>query len=177
MKVLLINPPRSYNKGNAWKVIDSCTPPFGLLSIAAILRKNKIDVSILDGNADRKLDSLRWLSKEFDIIGITASTPLINTALEIAKLCRKYSRAKIVLGGIHPTVMYAEVFSHPAVDVVVSGEGEQAMLDIVSGFTKGILHPEGYTDLDTIPRLPYDLLPMDKYYPALGSYKDCPQSE
>ena len=193
MKILLINPPWVKNKGSVWKSIASCTPPFGLLTIASVLQQNKVNVSILDCNADKiSLDLVaQFLPVEnFDMVGITATTPLINNALEIAKFCRRrYPKTKIILGGVHATIMPEEGLRDGSIDIVVRGEGERTILNLISNrplsSIKGISYREGASiihnqpedlleNLDSLPMPAYDLLPMQKYYSALGSYKRLP---
>ena len=72
---------------------------------------------------------------------------------------------------------------------MVTGEGEHSFLELLFGknpetiqglgFKKNgkiIVNPtrETISDIDVFPFLPYDLLLMDKYYPALGSYQRTP---
>ncbi|NLS77031.1 MAG: radical SAM protein [Chloroflexi bacterium] len=43
----------------------------------------------------------------------------------------------IVSGGVHPTLVPEEVLANPAIDVVCVGEGEEALLDLVSALESG----------------------------------------
>ena len=69
------------------------------------------------------------------------------------------------------------------------GEGEYSLLELLSnknpqdikgiGFKKNgqiVINQqrEIIPDINIFPFMPYDLLPMDKYYPAVGSYKRKP---
>jgi radical SAM superfamily enzyme YgiQ (UPF0313 family) len=169
-------------------------PPLGLAWMAAVLERQGHHVHILDAHAervniDRFPDRLRELG-QFNIIGITATTALINNALEIARMAKAQQPAsKVVLGGVHPTVLPEEVLAEKAVDLVVRGEGENTILDIASEkpFTEidGISfridrqvqhNPERalIKNLDTIGMPAWHLLPMDKYYPAAGTSKRLP---
>lgn len=66
-----------------------------------------------------------------DIVGVSAMTIEMSRALKIAKLSKEICDAKVVFGGPHPTVLPVETLSNENVDVVVVGEGEHTMLDIV----------------------------------------------
>ena len=126
----------------------------------------------------------------YDFIGITSTTVTIHAAIRTAEACRKlYPKAKIVFGGVHPSVLPEEVLSHGCVDFVIRNEGEIPMCELVSGvpaerirnlsFKKGgkIFHnpaQELIKNLDEIPFPAYDLMPVRKYYPAVGSYKRLP---
>jgi len=194
-KVLLIDPPWEIESAhNIWKNIGSCLPSLGLAYIAAYLERAGFTVRIIDCTAERI--GLRSLEKLFSLmsppayIGLTATTPLIKNAFLIAEMARRYfPSAKIVFGGVHPTVETEESLSHPAVDAVVRGEGEETFLEVVKGIPfkdisglsykqDGVFHHNVSRpligDLNKIPSPAYHLLPMKKYYPAIGSYRKLP---
>jgi len=196
MKVLLINPAWIKRKQNAWNNIASVMPPLGLAWLAAVLEQQGHEAVILDAHAERVgFDQLPQRLGElgtFDLVGITATTPLINNALEIARMVKIIlPQTRVVLGGVHPTVLPAEVLAEKAVDVVVRGEGENTIVDLAAEKTldeiEGISFRIGHdvrhnpdrdliADLDSLPMPAYHLLPMDKYYPAAGAAKRLPAS-
>jgi len=68
------------------------------------------------------------------VVGITATTLLINNAYRIASLIRKvFPNTKIVFGGHHPTALPEEVIKKEQVDAVVTGEGEGAVKELLEG--------------------------------------------
>ncbi|MBU2037076.1 B12-binding domain-containing radical SAM protein [Patescibacteria group bacterium] len=195
-KVLLINPPWVIGENNnLWKSVASCWPSLGLAYIAAVLEKAGHTVKYLDCSAERltvkdTIEKIRVKGEKFDFVGLTATTPLINNALAIASGVKAFlPGAKIVLGGVHPSVLPDEVMAHDNVDYVVIDEGEETMCELANGknpmeilglcfkqknrVIKNELRPL-IKDLDAIPSPAYHLLPMDKYYPAVGSYKRLP---
>ncbi|OGZ34354.1 MAG: hypothetical protein A2Y98_00965 [Candidatus Portnoybacteria bacterium RBG_19FT_COMBO_36_7] len=194
-KILLINPPWVIGEDkNLWKQVASSWPSLGLAYIAAVLEKEGHEVFYLDCSAEHiTVGEAEEVIKKYqnpDFIGLTATTPLINNALAIAKAAKKiFPRTKIVLGGIHPSVMPEEVIANEAVDFLLIDEGEETMKELVLGknpeeilglcykdngqIIKNPLRPL-IQDLDSIPFPAYHLLPMDKYYPAIGSYKRLP---
>lgn len=193
MDILFINPPWYKKSGNIWKSVSACVPPFGLALLAALAREKGFSVSILDCNAlqlglDKIEEHLPNLPPRF--VGITATTVLMENAREVAKIIKgKYPDAKVVVGGVHPSVRPEEVINLPEVDYVVMGEGEVTLLELLSnknpsgikglGFKrKGeiVLNPpqEIIPDINIFPFPAFDLLPMDKYYSAAGSYKRKP---
>lgn len=194
-KVLLINPPWIIGEDkNLWNGVASCWPSLGLAYIASVLERAGHKVYYLDCSAERYTvgDMKEVLSgyQNFDFIGFTATTPLVNNALAIAKIAKNiFPAAKIVFGGTHPSVMPDEVLSYSQVDFVVIDEGEETMKELVGGQPiKKILglcfkqdgriiknSPRSLIDnLDIIPPPAYHLLPMGRYYPAVGSYKRLP---
>ena len=196
INVLLIDP--SWNilsEHNIWKNIGSCLPSLGLAYIASYLEKNGYSVKIIDCTAEEL--TIEKLKQRFenmpcpDFIGLTATTPLIKNCIEITKLCKSiFKNSKIIVGGVHASVMPAEVLKNDSIDYVARGEGEETMLELVkneknieniTGLSfkrnREIIHnPERelIKDLNVIPPPAYHLLPMDKYHPALGSYKRLP---
>ncbi|MGZ7047093.1 MAG: B12-binding domain-containing radical SAM protein, partial [Methanobacterium sp.] len=177
MKVLLINPPDTASK---YKFIGLVAPPLGIGYIAAVLEENDVDVKIIDGAALE----MSWedFEKEVhkyspDIIGITAVTPTIDQALKSARIAKNTCPDSIVvLGGYHPTFTYNEVLKNDFVDIVIMGEGEYTMRDLVMAVengtdlkeVKGIATKEFITpprpiieDLDELPFPARHLLPMD----------------
>jgi len=193
MKVLLINPPWTIKRRNLWAKIGGVLPPLSLGYLAAVVRQEGVDVRILDLNApqtsvERVTDHLR--DGRYDWVGITATTNLVHNARRVAAhVRREQPQAKIVLGGVHPTVLPEEVLSWPEVDYVVRGEGEITFTELVSGrpvekipglsFKSGgeLIHNpprQLVSDLDALPFPAYDLLPVGRYIPALGGYKRLP---
>lgn len=195
MRVLLINPPWViHRRTNVWKSVASVMPPLGLAWLAAWLERDGHQVQILDAHAEGlSADDVPGRVAErgsFDLIGLTATTPLIRNALEIVRRVKVASpTTRIVLGGVHPTVLPEEVLAEPAVDVVVRGEGEVTLgelagekpLDQVDGISYRvdgrIIHNRDralIADLDSLPLPAYHLLPMSKYRPAAGAAKRTP---
>jgi radical SAM superfamily enzyme YgiQ (UPF0313 family) len=197
MKVLLINPSwKVENKSNIWRKVASCYPSLGLAYIASVLEKEGHKVLFIDMHAENfsPRDVARIVRSEeyseIDYVGITATTPLIKCSLLLAKFFKKkFPKAKIVLGGVHPTVRPDEVLGNDFVDFVVRGEGEITMKELVSGATlknidglsfkeNGVIvhnaERSNIENLDDLPPPAYHLMPMKKYRPAVGSYKRLP---
>jgi anaerobic magnesium-protoporphyrin IX monomethyl ester cyclase len=179
VKVLLVNPPHIISK---YKFIGLVAPPLGISYIAAVLEKNSVDVSIIDASA-MEMD---WyeLGKEIekispDVVAITALTPTIEQALETAKIAKSIlPESTIILGGYHPTFTFKKLLENEFLDIIIIGEGEYTMLEVVQSLlngselrrVKGIATRDFVTppreiieDLDTLPFPARHLLPMDKY--------------
>lgn len=88
--------------------------------------------------------------RDADIIGISCTSPQYRGALSLAKLIKK-RRNLIVLGGVHASAVPTSVLESGAVDIVVVGEGERAMLEIVEGNRKNIIKCSYVSSLDSIP--------------------------
>jgi anaerobic magnesium-protoporphyrin IX monomethyl ester cyclase len=194
MNILLINPAFGYSDDNIWYGVASIMPPLGLASLAAVLENAGHKVRILDAHAEKitvkDIASVFRTFGQFDLIGISAATIQINSAMQIARIIKdEFPETKIVLGGVHPTVLPEEVISEPAVDIVVQGEGEQTILELAAEKDleeiRGIYFKhrkeivqndkrEIIKDINSLPSPAYHLLPMNRYYPAAGACKRTP---
>lgn len=195
LDALFIDPPWVISsEKNFWKNIGSCLPSLGMAYIAAYLEKQGFKARIIDCTAQRygleELENIFKTMPQPRFVGFSATTPLINNVFAIAKLCRRYfPETVIVAGGVHPTVLPDETLSCPDIDVVVRGEGEETMVELARGKDLGSIAGISFkkdgksthnpdrpliADIDEIPPPAYHLLPMDKYYPATGSYARLP---
>lgn len=193
MSVLLINPPRRLRAGNIWKTIDRSLPPLGLGYIASYLEKNGVSADILDLQAqDYTIEDVMTFAsrRRPEVVGITATSVEIDGALYIAEHIRsRMPDVRVVVGGSHASVMPEDVLQHSYIDIVVCGEGEQAMCEIATGkpldsiagvsYRKNgaIVHGpnrELIKDLDSVPFPAYHLLPVRAYRPSCGNYRRLP---
>lgn len=104
------------------------TPPLSLLSLAAVTPSNFI-VEIVD----ERLDKINY-DAEVDLVGISVVTRAAKHAYDIADRFRSRG-VKVVLGGIHPTVLPNEAILHA--DAVVIGEGEGVWPELLKDFMTG----------------------------------------
>jgi radical SAM superfamily enzyme YgiQ (UPF0313 family) len=118
MKILLAHP-----EPIIWQ--QSKTLPLGIAYIASYLEEAGYQVSCLDLSVEPE----RVLPKA-DLVGITATTPLIYGAWKIAEKA-KQNGALTVLGGPHVTCLPDESLERKEVDYVIRGEGEETMLALV----------------------------------------------
>lgn len=193
MKIILINPAHIIKGKNMWKKIDRAIHPIGLAYLASMLLKDNHEVKIIDlGIESVTFNGLRKQISDFnpDVIGITATTALIKSALIIAKETKKAKKdAKIILGGIHPSLLPEEVLENKEIDYILRGEGERAFPDFANGLKpekiKGFYFKKGKKiidngtadpiyNLDALPFPAYKLLKMKKYRPSLGNYRRLP---
>jgi anaerobic magnesium-protoporphyrin IX monomethyl ester cyclase len=135
MKVLLINPSFSVSKFGRFARFMEPMPCLGLAYIAAVLEKNNIYVEIIDDFV-LKLGTSGILKvvkeKGFDVVGISCLTPSAPEAFSISREIKKYNNKILtVLGNIHATVFAEEILKNEAVDVIVHGEGEYSIVDLV----------------------------------------------
>jgi anaerobic magnesium-protoporphyrin IX monomethyl ester cyclase len=195
MRVLLIEPPKA-----VWDLMGDCiSPPLGLAWIAAVLeREDGVQVSLLDCNAS----GLGWADlrqaieeQRPDLVGATSMTPYFPAALRAMQIAKDVeSRTVTVLGGQHVTFLAEETLrQHPEVDLVVRGEGERVVIELVRALAAGrdlatvpgiafrrdgagqeaevVQTPDApLVDLSTLPLPAYHLLPMSVYrFEMLGN--------
>jgi len=177
-KILLIKPPKTEMGGYT-------APPINLLYLAAFLKKNKprVSINIVDGSFDGEEEITANLKRlNPDLVGITILTPGRHEGIRIAGLAKKYSQARVVLGGVHPTIMWKQMMEYfKEVDFVVRGEGEITLWQLVSG--KPLEYIDGLVwrdkergiicnrdrqlikDLDSLPFPAWDMIDLLKYPP------------
>jgi radical SAM superfamily enzyme YgiQ (UPF0313 family) len=104
------------------------------------------------------------INQDVDLVGITVLTELALRAYRIADTYRQKA-VKVVMGGIHPTVLPYEALEHA--DAVVVGEAEgvwpRLVSDAASGQMQRIYRAGKMTDLKGLPKPRRDLLPGTKY--------------
>jgi len=110
----------------------------GLLYLAAVLEQNEYEVDVLDLLVSRYTkDKIRHKLEQYqpDIVGVTSVTMNYHAASGILKHCKSVNPDVVtVIGGPHVTFAPVETLNEaPWIDIVVMGEGEQTLLDIVSG--------------------------------------------
>ncbi len=178
LKIVLINPVQSTAYSQ---------PPMGLALLAAVLEREGYPVTVLEANALKlQPEDVVPLVADTDVVGITAMTPTINTAIATARYLKKaYPHLLIVLGGNHATLLPEETLTTaPEIDIIVRGEGEQTIIDLLSALEnkkstdnvpgisfrqngKMVSNPVSpkSIDLDSLPFLAYHLLPWRRYRP------------
>jgi anaerobic magnesium-protoporphyrin IX monomethyl ester cyclase len=152
VRLALVNPGKDQSCG--------VHEPLNLLTLAAYAKKFGHDVIIADQIAG---DNVFKKIEEFkpDFVGITGTTAVIADAYEIADWCKSKGH-KTILGGVHVTIMPEEGLKHA--DFVVCGEGEDALVKILSGEAKeGIVKGEIIKDLDSLPKLDRELVNVNFY--------------
>lgn len=160
MKIALIVPESNL------RFNDACAP-LNLGYLASYLRKKipAIEVKIFDGVACKgiKEEVLNWHPA---VVGITATTPQAPAAYELADFLKQNCSCFTVIGGVHATAMPQEAAEH--FDCVVTGEGEQALVDIIQKLHHNepidkIIDGQYVENLDDIPSPAFDLIDMRGY--------------
>ncbi|BBB89613.1 MAG TPA: radical SAM protein [Methylomusa anaerophila] len=198
MKILLVNPAfydgqqfsNRYNSYLDWVkggnlYVAPFEPPLGLASLYAYLKTQGYQVELIDMQG-LLMDSAELAKTIADrqpgLVGVSAMTTTLPAALKVAALTRQAApAAKVVLGGVHPTLDPAGVLANDSVDFVIRGEGEQALGGLVAALegrssiadVAGLCYREGdksvikektlIIDQDSLPAPAYDSFPVERY--------------
>ncbi len=135
-----------------WSGISS-----GLLVVGS-LAPSDWDVRLLDEN----ISSVDF-DEPVDLVGITSMTSQAKRAYEIADQFRSRG-IKVILGGIHPTLMPEEAKQHA--DAVVVGEVENVWDELQNDFQNGVLKSvyksDRPVDMAQSPCPRFELIPQEK---------------
>jgi len=189
MKILLIHLSNQYFD----KERGVCFFPIGVGYIAGALLRNHHDVDVLDLNtldlSDAEVINI-IKAKRFDIVGISAmSTQYKYVKWLSAEIKKIHKDKKIILGWVLATYSSHIVLRDTDVDFCVIGEGEITINELLDNLdnpqaVQGISYKQNgriitapqreyIENIDTIPMIPYNIFPMDKYINSLSTISLC----
>lgn len=141
MKVMFIEPPKQF-----WFLMgEYLSPPLGILQLAAYLERESPDAEMKV--VDCQAESLDWNGLEQriesfypDVVAsselATCNTYLVARTLATAKKVKPH--VLTVAGGQHFTATAQESLrEYPEIDVIVRGEGEETLLELVKSASEG----------------------------------------
>ena len=117
LRVLLINPPAVVAYGSfksAAKAAASPQMPLGILYVAGVLRTAGHEVMVIDCDIDGYdafsiVDEV--VKRRPDIVGLTATTPIVGPAIKIIEQIKKRDNSILtMLGGGRRTAFFKSVF-------------------------------------------------------------------
>jgi len=201
MKFALIRPPVMTP---AFNMADLVVPPIGPAYVAAALRQAGHDVVFIDAVASAieqhtrhergtmlhglTLDEIaERVPADAEAIGISSNFsfewPVCRELIQ--KIRRRFPKTLLVAGGEHVTAVPEFSLRDSPLDVVVMGEGERTVCEVLAAYGKegsdgfsrvaGICYRDRrgeivktdaaarIRDLETIPRPAWDLIPMEEY--------------
>lgn len=150
-RVLLINPSYSRNYGSAKAgLTNPVFPTLGLATVAGAALARGHDVRILDlSNCPYDWRQVQAAIESWgaEVVGITATTPLMNQLRDLSILCKDISRDIVVVGGgPHVSALPHESLQESALDLVVAGEGDVTFADVCDGLTPSSIPGLYYRD-------------------------------
>jgi anaerobic magnesium-protoporphyrin IX monomethyl ester cyclase len=152
------------------------TMPLAVMAIASALDRDNIDVVIVDGRLENDpVAAVIAAARSAVCVGVTVLTGApIHDALAVSRAIKStYPTMPIVWGGWHPSLFASECLDEPAVDIVVSGQGEDTFRNIVDRLIAG--EPVAGTqsaplkDLNAFPAHDYSLIPVERFFALKGS--------
>jgi radical SAM superfamily enzyme YgiQ (UPF0313 family) len=113
---------------------NEATAPLGILAVATPLLRAGYEVRIIDSTITP--DPLAHVLVEIrDAVCLAISLVTGPMILETVKITREakrlYPRLPIILGGWHPSLLPEQTLAARDIDIVVRGQGEEALLQIV----------------------------------------------
>jgi len=137
-RIVLINP---IDRTQITNRLGLKAPPLNLMYLAAVLEKAGFYVKIIDANLynilPREIVNIVKRLKP-DIIGLTAATATIKTALRyVSEIKKNLSHVFTIIGGPHTTFLPIETLSMSKdLDAVAIGEGEETLLELAESYEK-----------------------------------------
>ena len=139
MRIVLVHP--NYHSGGA-EIAGNWPPAWAAYLAGSLKTAGYEDVHFVDAMTNHlDDDALReqLAALKPDLVGTTAITPSIYAAERVLEIAKEVAPDALrVIGGVHATFMYKQVLSEsPHVDVVVRGEGEEIIIDLVRTVAEG----------------------------------------
>ena len=196
--MLLINPASEKFGGFLSRYVPIGIP-VAVGSLAGYLRMHGVKVNVLDEEVtditpESLAQALEGLEKPY-VIGLSCLTAHVARAYEHAKMIKRlYPDAVVVTGGLHASALPEESLAHDAIDAVIKGEGEVAILEFYLAVREGkswegignlsyrkdgvIRHNDEMPlvpNLDDLPMFPYDMFMHPRYEKGfITSSRGCP---
>ncbi len=201
MKVLLLNPMTQSTKNVVRDVVYGCwcngkriggatVPPFTLVVLATILRREGFDTDFMDAQAEQvRPEQMNAVIGEYDLIVMSTSTMSFREDADYLLALKKANeKLQTAVFGSHPTFMPRYCLAHEGVDIILQHEPEFVLRDLVRrlagkqpiddlpgiGFKRNgevrVNEPYPFIDdLDEIPFPDVDLLPkgIDYFNPIV----------
>jgi radical SAM superfamily enzyme YgiQ (UPF0313 family) len=168
-RILLVKPSGRKGLSFAFDLI-----PIGLEYLASYIEDAVEEVHIVDMELDRRKFQACLDFYRPDLVGISLSATEHNETLSLAKVAKK-NGATTVVGGYHPTSVPDLMLSYPQIDVVIRGEGEQTMRELVERGTAenllgvsykkngNIIHNEERPPIKNLDSLPFPARRLRQY--------------
>jgi anaerobic magnesium-protoporphyrin IX monomethyl ester cyclase len=153
VKIVLIQPSSFFS----WEALN-------LGYIAAYIQRSGFeDIDFFTAAFDSEHDILESC-KNADVVGFTCTSPQLKHARYLARNIKKEKPSILtVFGGVHPSALPSATAAFPEVDIVVVGEGEEAMLKILNGNRNPIIHGSPINNIDTLPFPDRRLLKLERH--------------
>jgi anaerobic magnesium-protoporphyrin IX monomethyl ester cyclase len=126
---------------------SEATAPLGILAVATPLLRNGYTVKLIDSTItpNYKQTVLEEVKDALCLAISLVTGPMIRETVEIARAVKAWNPDfPVVLGGWHPSLLPTQTLEAPFIDIVVRGQGEDSLLELVQ-------HLENRAAIDLIP--------------------------
>jgi len=146
MKIALIEPRAC--EANVYSKIP--VPLLGPVYLGTILKNRGHEVEVYNEN----IHAPDYANLKADLIGISILTPTAKRGYEIAK---RFPREKVIMGGVHASLLPGEALEHAR--QVVIGEAEDIIADVVEGRRpEPVVQGRPVKNLDALPNPDFSLI-------------------
>ncbi len=119
---------------------SEATAPLGILAISTPLLRAGYKVCIVDSTITPNFQK-RVLAELADAACLAVSLvtgPMIRETVQIARAAKRmYPDKPVILGGWHPSLLPDQTLAAEYVDLVVKGQGEDALLELMQAIESG----------------------------------------
>jgi radical SAM superfamily enzyme YgiQ (UPF0313 family) len=165
MKIVLIEP--ASTEANVYSKLHM--PLLGPIYLGTILKNRGHEVEIYNEDIYRP----DYAQLKADIVGISILTSTAKRGYEIA---RQFPKEKVIIGGVHASLLPEEALQFCR--QVVVGEAEEVIAGVVEGSIKdAIVNGEAVSDLDNLPYPDFSLIKGYKSSPIImpiSTSRGCP---
>ena len=174
-KIVLLNPP--------FALKPEPQVPLSVLAAGALLDQSGYDVKVVNGSTEPDFVARTMaLCADAVCLGISSMTghQIAGGVAASRAVKQRFPGLPIIWGGWHGSILPEQTAADPAVDVVVRGQGERTMLELVQAWESGnhdvsgiagIAHknndgialtaPRRFEDINHFPPLPYHLADVE----------------
>ena len=165
MKIVFIEPRAC--EANVYSKVSM--PLLGPVYLGTILKNRGHEVRIYNEN----ILAPDYSNLDADLIGISILTSTAERGYEIAK---KFPREKVIMGGVHASLLPGEALEFAR--QVVVGEAEDVIIDVVEGRrSEPIVQGKAVEDLDALPIPDFSLIKgyrMPSMVIPISTSRGCP---
>jgi anaerobic magnesium-protoporphyrin IX monomethyl ester cyclase len=197
LNILLAMPTWTEDLGGFTRIGKSRNPqvPLGLLYLATLAEDKGHHVEFIDCDVENvtiKALCERVAAKKYDIVGLTATSPIYHKAVTAAeKIKIAYPEVTTIIGGDHVNILKSEVL-YETFDFAVVGEAEETWPEFLDAFVStnddyahidGLIWRRGeeivenksrrlYPDLDKLPLPAIHLTQVEDYKMTFATWKN-----
>lgn len=147
---------------------DRLEPPLGLLYLATFANSKGHKVDIIDLSSYSNSGLGNAIPNGYDVYGFSTYSLNYHITKKLAETTKKKNtNCVLIAGGPHATALPNEV-NNDGFDVVIQGEGELALVEILDNLQRDydlpkIITGQPIADLDSLPFPEYDLVDLSTY--------------